>query len=352
VALQDGRHPARFIRAHAGRIIGLALVVGVFAFVLPRVADYGAVWTLISDLSAVYIGLLAAAAILNLLTFAPPWQAALPGLAFRNALVMAQASTAASNVLPGGDAIGMAVSYSMLRRWGYRIEQVAIATGAFSVWNVVANVGFAVTGVALLSLGGESEPLLTTAAVIGAGAAAVMAVAIGLVLHDERHAVRIGVLSERIANAVRSLLNRLPVTGWAARLVGFRDEAIGLVRRRWVPLTLTTLAGHLTVFLVLLVSLRAVGVSTHDVSFSEAFASWSLIRIITTIPVTPGGLGVVELGLTGALVSFGGSRVDVVAAVLLYRVLTYVPPIAFGGICLLIWRRVGREREEIVRSTG
>ncbi len=57
--------------------------------------------------------------------------------------------------------------------------------------------------------------------------------------------------------------------------------------------------------------------------------------------MTPGGLGVVELGLTGALVSFGGSRVDVVASVLLYRALTYVPPIAFGGVCLLVWRRIG-----------
>jgi uncharacterized membrane protein YbhN (UPF0104 family) len=49
----------------------------------------------------------------------------------------------------------------------------------------------------------------------------------------------------------------------------------------------------------------------------------------------------VELGLTGALVSFGGHRAAVVAAVLLYRVLTYVPPIAIGGICLLVWRRLG-----------
>ena len=48
-----------------------------------------------------------------------------------------------------------------------------------------------------------------------------------------------------------------------------------------------------------------------------------------------------ELGLTGALVSFGGQQAEVVAAVLLYRVLTYVPPIAIGGVCLLVWRRLG-----------
>jgi uncharacterized protein (TIRG00374 family) len=338
---QPGKHRAARLRAHAGQLVGLVLVAAVFGFVLPRVADYGAVWSVISGLSPVYVALLAAAAILNLATFAPPWMAALPRLSFVNALVMAQASTAAANVLPGGDAIGMAVSYSMLRRWGYRVEQVAIATGAFSVWNVIANVGFAVVGVGLLALGGESNALLTTAAVVGAAASLVLGVAIALVLHDERHAIRIGALAERTANRVRRLLRRSEVAGWSPRLVDFRDEAIGLVRRRWLPLTLATLAGHLTVFLVLLVSMRAVGVSAADVSFSEAFASWALIRIITTIPVTPGGLGVVELGLTGALVSFGGSRVDVLASVLLYRALTYVPPIAFGGVCLLIWRRIG-----------
>ena len=93
-------------------------------------------------------------------------------------------------------------------------------------------------------------------------------------------------------------------------------------------------------FLVLLVALRAVGVPGADVSLAEAFAAWALIRIITTVPITPGGLGVVELGLTGALVSFGGHQAAVVAAVLLYRVLTYVPPIAIGGVCLLVWRRL------------
>ena len=97
---------------------------------------------------------------------------------------------------------------------------------------------------------------------------------------------------------------------------------------------------------MLLVALRAVGVSSAEVSTAEAFASWALIRIVTTVPLTPGGLGVVELGLTGGLIAFGGHRAAVVAAVLLYRVLTYVPPLVAGGVCLLIWRRLGVLRTE------
>ena len=103
--------------------------------------------------------------------------------------------------------------------------------------------------------------------------------------------------------------------------------------------TLTTLAGHLTVWLVLVASLRAVGVGPDEVSLVESFAAWSLVRLLTAIPITPGGLGIVELGLTGTLVGFGGARDEVVAAVLLYRALTFLPPLPLGLLAALTFRR-------------
>ena len=328
-------------RANAGRAIAIALVVGVFAFVLPRVADYGQVWDAMSSLSARGIAGLLAVAIVNLATFGPPWMAALPGLSFMHALVLSQASTAAASVLPGGDAVGIAISYSMLRRWGFTVEQVTVGSAATTIWNMFANVLFAVAAVGLLAVAGESHALLTTAALVGSAAVAAGIALFAVALHDDGNARLIGGLAERLWNRAARLLRRTPATGWDERLIDFRREAVGLLHRRWLALTSATLAGHLTVFVVLLVALRAVGVPSADVSTAEVFAAWALIRILTTIPITPGGLGVVELGPTGALVSFGGHRAAVVAAVLLYRVLTYVPPIAIGGICLLVWRRLG-----------
>ena len=329
------------VKANAGHAIALVLVVGVFGFVLPRVADYGDVWDAATGLSMGGLAALIAVALLNLATFAPPWMAALPGLSTMHALVMSQASTAASSVLPGGDAVGMGLSYAMLRRWGFTVEQVTVATAATAVWNVFANVVFAVVAVGLLATSGESHPLLTTTAVVGSAGVGVAIALFAVALADDRNASLIGNFAQRLWSRVARVLRRRPASGWGERLVGFRREAVDLLRRRWLALTGATLLGHLTVFLVLLVALRAVGVSSADVSFAEAFAAWALIRIITTVPITPGGLGVVELGLTGALVSFDGRRAAVVAAVLLYRVLTYVPPIAIGGGCLIVWRRLG-----------
>ncbi len=118
-----------------------------------------------------------------------------------------------------------------------------------------------------------------------------------------------------------------------------RNETVQLLGRRWHVLTLATLAGQLTVFLVMLASLRVCGVSAADVTFIEAFAAWSLARLVGSLPITPGGLGVVEVGLTGVLVGFGGHNADVVAAVLIYRFLTIVPTLLLGLLAGATWRR-------------
>jgi uncharacterized protein (TIRG00374 family) len=110
----------------------------------------------------------------------------------------------------------------------------------------------------------------------------------------------------------------------------FRNDAVDLLKRRWHALTLATVAGSGTVFLVLVVSLRAFGISADEVSVVQAFAAWSLARLLGSIPVTPGGIGVVELSLSGTLIGFGGSNAGVVAAVLVYRFLTMVPTLLLG----------------------
>ena len=103
-----------------------------------------------------------------------------------------------------------------------------------------------------------------------------------------------------------------------------------------------TLAGSLTVFVVLLVSLRALQVPSAEVSVVEAFAAWSLARILGSIPITPGGIGVVELSLTAALIGFGGNNAGVVAAVLVFRFLTIVPTLVLGTVAAAVWRRVSQ----------
>jgi putative heme transporter len=100
-----------------------------------------------------------------------------------------------------------------------------------------------------------------------------------------------------------------------------------------------SLLSHLSLYLVLLVALRQVGVSDAEVSWAEVLAVFAFARLATAIPFPPGGLGVVEALLIGGLVRAGGVTVEVTAAVLIYRVLTWGLPILVGIVCYVWWRR-------------
>jgi uncharacterized protein (TIRG00374 family) len=150
---------------------------------------------------------------------------------------------------------------------------------------------------------------------------------------------RIGDLAARIVSWGKRLIRKRPVAWNGEAFVRFRNRTNRLLKRRWHVLTLATLAGQLTVFLVLLVCLRVLDVSAGEVSAVEAFAAWALVRLLGSIPITPGGLGVVELGLTTALVGFGGNQVEVVAAVLLYRAATMIPTLLIGLLAGVTWKR-------------
>jgi uncharacterized protein (TIRG00374 family) len=114
---------------------------------------------------------------------------------------------------------------------------------------------------------------------------------------------------------------------------------VDLLQHGWVPITVTSLVSHLSLYLVLLVALRQVGVSEADVSWAEVLAVFAFARLATAIPFTPGGVGVVEAVLIGGLVAAGGTATMVTAAVLVYRALTWGLPVLVGIGTYVWWRR-------------
>jgi putative heme transporter len=325
-----GGRPNHDLRAIAGTLVGLGVVAFVFAYVLPRIADYREVWAVVQSLSWWWILALVAASACFVLSDGLPWIVVLPRLGFLNALRMDLAGSALSQVLPGGAAVNAATQFGMLKRWGYEGRPVVLAVSLTSIWNQIAVYAFPVLALVWLSLEGGSDRRLNTVALTALAVLVVIVAGLAVVLSSDRLARSTGDRLAKAATWLRRRIHKSPV-GWGGEsFVRFRHEANDLLRHRWPALTVATLVNQLIVFVVLVLELRAEGVGQSQVSIAEAFAAWSLVRALGSIPITPGGLGIVEVALSGALVGFGAGHAQAVAATLVYRFLTVVPSVLLG----------------------
>ncbi len=318
--------------------LSAAIVAVVFALALPSIARYGAVWRELRSLTPLWVGALAAAVLVNVVTCALPWRVLLPSLGLVSALRITQASTALITVLPGGAPTGMALSFAMLR--GRRIDREAagLTVALTGIWSQLSTFLFPVVGLAAIAAGGELSQPVVWAAGAGLVVITVVVVLLVLALAGRRRALVLGSAARAVAALLLRLARRRPPAWSRAGILRLRRNTLRTMREHGLGLTLATLANQLTSFLILDLSLRAVGIGTAEISVAESFTAWSLARLIESLPLTPGGLGLVEIGLTGTLIAFGAPHAPLVAAVLLYRGLVVVPTLALGAVAALTWQ--------------
>jgi putative heme transporter len=329
-----------------GGVLSLALVAGVFVWFLPQFTSLAAVWTSVKDMTWVELTVLVLAAAWNLVTYQFVMVSTTPGLMLRQAFVSTQTTTAVSNTVIGGAAISLGLTYAMNTSWGFSRSRTSVALLVSGLWNNFAKLGLPVLALAALALSAPPTAGRITAGLAGLGALVVAVVLLGALLRSQESAARIGTTAGRIASALRRPFGRGPVTGWDRATTKFRARTALLLRARWHWITLATVVSHLSLFLVLLLALRFVGVDAQQVSTIEALAVFAFARLLTAVPFTPGGLGVIELALITGLAAAGGPRALVAAAVLVFRALTYVLPIPIGIGTYLFWRHNRSWRRE------
>jgi len=93
-------------------------------------------------------------------------------------------------------------------------------------------------------------------------------------------------------------------------------------------------------YLALVAALYAVGAKPR---LSLVLLAYGAAAVLSMIPITPGGLGFVEAGLTATLIAAGVAGPDALLATLAYRVVSYWLPLPAGlGASVLFRRRYGR----------
>jgi uncharacterized protein (TIRG00374 family) len=319
-------------------VISLVLIAAIFYYLLKDIS-LADVWAAITAMTWSELVILAAVAGWNLVTYVFVWMAVTPGLSPGRAFVMTQATTAITNTVPAGSAIGVGMTYAMLGGWGFSRSRTTIAVLVSGVWNAFAKLAIPVLALALVALQGNASPGRITAAMLGIGGLIAAIVVFALMLRSERMAERVGIVAGRFMSRLLAVIRRPPVQGWEIATVKFRNRTVDLLEHGWFPITAATLVSHLSLYLVLLVCLRDVGVSNAEVNWAEVLAVFAFARLATAVPITPGGAGVVEAVLITGLTAAGGDKPSVVAAVLVYRALTWGLPILVGIFCLLWWRK-------------
>jgi uncharacterized protein (TIRG00374 family) len=337
------------------KLLGGAVSLGLMGFivlgVIPQFASYSSAWARMSDLGTWWWVAITGAAVLSQISGIWPYQAALPGLRFRDGIVQIETATAISSTVPAGSAVAVGMTYKMFASFGFPNVLISSAVITTGVWAFAMKIALPIAAVALLAITAHASHEVVTAAVIGLIALAVAGLVVHLVFRSERTAHWIGGLADRAVNWATGLFQRPPTRRIELALVSFERQTIQTVRHRGWLLTVATIGNQLAAFALVLIIVRAVGMGSAQVSVAAVLTAFAVSRLAGAIPITPGGLGTLDATFISVMTASGARPSQALAVDLIWRLTTYFLPI-FPGLCTYgVWIR-GRRRVPGTEGSG
>lgn len=242
-------------------------------------------------------------------------------------------STAVGRIVPGGGAASAAMNLRMLTTAGVPAATAATGITAFSLISTGMLFGMPLLALPSILAGMPVSPGLAQAASVGIGFFVVLFVAAAVLLTLNRPLRLTGRLAERSINVFRRRESKL--SGLPDRLIQERNLIRATLGADWHRALGAAVIKTFLEFMALMGALNAVGASPDPGLVVLAFSAAS---VLTTVPITPGGLGFVEAGLTGTLVLAGVSPGDAALATLAFRLVSYWLPMLFGVGALFLFR--------------
>jgi uncharacterized protein (TIRG00374 family) len=314
--------------------VGLAAVAfAVEYLVLPQIAGARKALSVLGDVRPGFLVLGTVLEILSVVAYAGLTRAVLPAdgrPSFFTLLRIDTTTLGVSHIVPGGAATATALRFRLLHVHGVSGPDAAFGAavqgvGSAIVLNVILWIGLVIS----IPLRGFN-PLYTTAAAAGALLLAGGIAAVLLLTRGQESSVR----------AVRAVVRRVPmisedtaerfVRTAAARLVELsRDRAVLVQAVIWATLNWLLDAAALWVF---------VAAYGFQLGLDGLIVSFGLANVVAALPLTPGGLGLVEGVLVPTIVGFGAPRGVAVLGVVSYRLVNFWLPIPAAGIAYISLR--------------
>jgi putative heme transporter len=318
------RTAGRSLQVAARYLLGAAVGAVVLLLLVGKRGELAAAGHQLDDVDVGWLGAGIAAESLSLWTFAWLQRRVLlltgASIPTRALMLLSLANNAIANTVPGEPAVSSAYRYRYYRRHG--------VTGAGAGWTIFTVLIAQAIGMSLILLLGVIVALAGATSAADAGAAVV-----GLVVVTAATAVlmRRDLLLRLAGLAVRAVRR---VTGYPRGSIGARIDST-LARMREIPLGTWSAAKIMTVaaavwFCDFLCLVCAFGAVHAPVPWAGVLLAYGVAQVVASLPVVPGGLGLVEGSLAVVLAAYGAGRVSAVAAALAFRLVSFWLAIAVG----------------------
>jgi putative heme transporter len=353
VSVADARvspGPGRTLKDAARYVLGVLLGIVVLLLLFGKRGQLAASWHQLGGVDGRWVLAAVGAEALSLWAFAylqcrvlrlSGTRIAMPAL-----YLLTMANDAIASTVPGEPAVSSAYRYRFYRRRG--------ASGASAGWTIFTILIAQAIGMSLLLLVGVLVALAASTSMVSAGV-----VVTGLVVIIGAGAVLVRRdLVLRLAGVLMRAVRR--VTGHPRGSVGARIEAT-LARMREIPLSRSSTAGVVAVaasvwccdFLCLVCSFRAVH---SPVPWNGVLLAYGVAQVLGSLPIVPGGLGIVEGSLAVILTAYGASRVTALSAAIAFRIVNFWLAIAVGWLSVAVIayraRRASRRDVGVAGRTG
>ena len=344
----DGEKAHRLAWKAVAKRAAMVAVAGVAIYlVFPAITEVLASWPRLSTLDPWWFTAAIAAEIAHFTCTFALQRLALRTRAWFPVITSQLAGNAITLIMPGGAAVGAAVQFRMLAASGESTSSTVGGLAAFSLLGVGGLLALPAFALPVVLVGAPTSRGLVNAAVLGA-VAFVAFVGFGAVILAYDAPLRwAGRAAQRLRNW--ALRKRPPLEGLDAILLSQRNDIRAVLGRQWWQ-ALTLSAGRLAFdYLCLLAALRATGSHPRP---SLILVAYAVAGVIGMIPMTPGGLGLVEASLTGLLVLAEVDSSQAVLATLAYRIASYWIPLCAGPIAYGLFRLRYRSRPSASPETA
>lgn len=311
---------------------------------LPQFIDYEAVFRAIGTISAFEWVVLIAVALVRFIPEGWVYVTAQPGLSLSQGTQLFLVSETLTNIPPGG--LDLVARYQMSKSWGFSTGEATSATVASWVFTTLSKLVLPIAAVLFLAIRRVRNDELDLLAIIAFALVAVGSVVLYLVLRSPDLAGRVGDMLGRFVHRVSGIFRREVHTDFRQLVLEFREQSSALLRQQTPIGTVAGVTARIASFLVLLLALRFVGIDDGQLHWTIAFAAFAATMALTVIPIfNMPGIAEAILIATFNAAAGGGAADQVAAAVFVYRILTWLTPIPFGGIAFTRWR-------DQIRATG